>query len=39
MVLDIGEVKEETVKKYEKFLGTSKYAELAKNTQSFSRCS
>ena len=37
MVLEVGEVKEEAVKKYEKFLITAKYKELAQNTQSFSR--
>ena len=37
MVLEVGEVKEESVKKYEKFLITAKYKELAQNTQSFSR--
>jgi len=37
MVLEIGEVKEETVKKYEKFLSTGKYKELAQSTQSFNR--
>jgi zinc finger protein ubi-d4 len=37
MVLDIGEMKEEAVKKYEKFLATGKYKELVESTQSFNR--
>ena len=37
MVLDVGKVEEERIQKYEKFLGTGKYKELAQSTQSFNR--
>ena len=37
MVLDVGKVEEEKIQKYEKFLGTGKYKELAQSTQSFNR--
>lgn len=37
MVLEIGEVKEDTLKKLEKFLVSGKYKELAASTQSFNR--